>query len=76
MNSALLSKWLYKLLTSDGMWQQLLRNKYIGSKSLAQMEWKMGGSHFWSCLMKGKERLSTLRNLSCKGWITSKILGG
>jgi hypothetical protein len=54
MNRALLSKWLYKLLTSDGMWQQLLRNKYIGSKSLAQVEWKIGDSHFWSCLMKVK----------------------
>jgi hypothetical protein len=49
MNRALLSKWLYKLLTSDGMWQQLLRNKYIGSKSLAQVEWKIGDSHF--CLV-------------------------
>lgn len=54
MNRALLSKWLYKLLTSDGMWQQLLRNKYIGSKSLAQVDWKIGDSHFWSCLMKVK----------------------
>ncbi|WVZ90481.1 hypothetical protein U9M48_036780 [Paspalum notatum var. saurae] len=53
-NSALLRKWLYKLLTSDGMWQQILRNKYIGSKPLAQLEWKIGESHFWSCLMKVK----------------------
>jgi hypothetical protein len=54
MNRTLLSKWLYKFLTSDGMWQQLLRNKHIGSKSLAQVEWKIGDSHFWSCLIKVK----------------------
>ncbi|WVZ91839.1 hypothetical protein U9M48_037962 [Paspalum notatum var. saurae] len=30
-NIALLSKSLYKLLTSDGTWQQLIRNKYLGS---------------------------------------------
>ncbi|WVZ82767.1 hypothetical protein U9M48_029995 [Paspalum notatum var. saurae] len=53
-NSPLLSKWLYKLLTSDRMWQQILRNKYIGSKPLAQVEWKIGVSNFWSCLMKVK----------------------
>ena len=53
-NTALLSKWIYKLLTSDGLWQQLLRNKYLGSKYLAQVEWKNGDSHFWSCLMKVK----------------------
>jgi hypothetical protein len=54
MNMALLSKWLYKLLTSDGMWQQLLRNKYVGSKPLAHVQWKIGDSHFWSGLMKVK----------------------
>ncbi|WVZ88936.1 LOW QUALITY PROTEIN: hypothetical protein U9M48_035403, partial [Paspalum notatum var. saurae] len=53
-NSALLCKWMYKLLTSDGMWQQIHRNKYIGSKPLDQVEWKIGDSHFWSCPMKVK----------------------
>jgi hypothetical protein len=33
-NIFLLSKWLYKLLNEDGMWQQLLKNKYLGDKSL------------------------------------------
>jgi len=37
------------------MWQQILRNKYLGSKPLAQVEWKVGDSHFWSCLMKVKQ---------------------
>ena len=41
MNTALLSKWLYKLLTSDGMWQQLLRNKYVGSKPLTHGSGKL-----------------------------------
>jgi hypothetical protein len=54
MNIALLSKWIYKLLTSDGMWQQLLSNKYVGSKPLSQVVWKLGDSHFWSGLMKVK----------------------
>src|SRR5438128_10708500 len=54
-NIALLSKWLYKLLSSDGLWQQILRNKYLGSKPLVQAVWKTGDSHFWSCLMKVKQ---------------------
>jgi hypothetical protein len=53
-NTSLLSKWLYKLLTSDGTWQQILRNKYPGSKPLAQVQWKNGDSHFWASLMKVK----------------------
>jgi hypothetical protein len=53
-NTSLLSKWLYKLLTFDGTWQQILRNKYLGFKPLAQVQWKNGDSHFWARLMKVK----------------------
>jgi hypothetical protein len=54
-NVDLLSKWLYKLLTTHGTWQQLLRNKYIASKPLVQAEWKSGDSHFWFSLMRVKQ---------------------
>jgi hypothetical protein len=56
-NTALLGKWLFKLLTSDGVWQQLLRNKYLGSVPLSQVEWKQGDSQFWSGLLKVKRDL-------------------
>jgi hypothetical protein len=32
----------------------LLRNKYLGSKPLVQLEWKQGDSHFWASLLKVK----------------------
>ncbi len=54
-NIVLLSKWLYKLLTTDGMWQQMLRNKYLGTQPLSQTFWKAGDSHFWTSLMKVKQ---------------------
>ena len=53
-NTALLGKWLFKLLTEDGVWQTLLRRKYIGSKAFSQIEWKPGDSHFWAYLMHVK----------------------
>ena len=53
-NVALLSKWLYRLLMTDGTWQQILRNKYLGTKPSAQVHWKSGDSHFWASLMKVK----------------------
>jgi hypothetical protein len=34
-NSALLGKCLYKLFTEDGVWQTLLKRKYIGTKALS-----------------------------------------
>ena len=32
-NKCLLSKWLFRLLNGDGVWQQLLRNKYLKDKT-------------------------------------------
>ena len=37
-NIALLNKWLYRLLTTDGTWQQILRNKYLENKLLVQVQ--------------------------------------
>jgi hypothetical protein len=33
-NTALLGKWLFKLLTEDGECQTLLNKKYVGSKAI------------------------------------------
>jgi hypothetical protein len=33
-NTVLLGKWLFKLLTKDGVWQTLLKRKYVDSKAL------------------------------------------
>ncbi|WVZ90719.1 hypothetical protein U9M48_036998 [Paspalum notatum var. saurae] len=49
-----LSKWLYKLLNSYGIWQQLIYNKFLGSTSLSQVECRPKDSHFWSGVLKAK----------------------
>jgi hypothetical protein len=54
-NKGLLSKWLFKLLNEEGIWQELLTNKYLYSKSLAEVNMKPTDSPFWKCLMKVKE---------------------
>ena len=53
----MLSKWLYRLITTDGTWQQILRNKYLGTKPLVQVQWMSGDYHFWASLMKVKREL-------------------
>ena len=53
-NTALLSKWLFKLLTTKGTWQQMLHKKYLGSWPLSQVQWKNGDLHFQASLMKVK----------------------
>ena len=53
-NKCLLSKWLFKLLNGDGVWQQLLKSKYLKDKTLTQVQYMPGDSQFWAGLMKVK----------------------
>jgi hypothetical protein len=54
-DKCLLIKWLFKLLNEEGVWQELLRNKYLHSESLAQVTMKPTNSPFWKGLIKVKE---------------------
>jgi hypothetical protein len=54
-NKCLLSKWLFKLLNGKGVWQQLLHNKYLHSKSLSQVNVRPDDSPFWKGLMRVKK---------------------
>ncbi|XP_047057289.1 uncharacterized protein LOC124663662 [Lolium rigidum] len=53
-NRCLLSKWLFKLLNENGVWQELLHNKYLAHKTLSQVEAKPTDSPFWKGLMEVK----------------------
>jgi len=52
-NICLLSKWLFRLLNEEGIWQDLLKKKYLGNKTLSQVT--PGDSQFWSSLMEIKD---------------------
>jgi hypothetical protein len=39
-NKCLLSKWLFKLLNKEGVWQELLHNQYLKNKTLLQVTTK------------------------------------
>jgi hypothetical protein len=54
-NRSLLSKWLYKLLNEEGVWQELLYNKYLPNKSPSQVIAKPTDSTFWKGLMGVKD---------------------
>jgi predicted secreted Zn-dependent protease len=53
-NKCLLSKWIFKFLNEEGMWQQILKRKYLKDKTFSQVERRKGDSHFWSSLMDVK----------------------
>jgi hypothetical protein len=54
-NKCLLSKWIVKLLNEDGLWQQVLKKKYLKGRTLSQVVKKKGDSHFWAGLMEVKD---------------------
>jgi hypothetical protein len=58
-NKCLLSKWLFKLLNEEGVWQELLRNKYLNAKTLSQVQAKPTDSQFWKGLMMVKDEFFT-----------------
>ncbi len=65
-NKCLLSKWLYKLINEEGVWQDLLKRKYLYNKSITQVDKKQGDFHFLSGLIKVK---STFLNMG--SWIVN-----
>jgi hypothetical protein len=56
-NRAFLGKRLARFLIEDGVWQNLLRRKYVGSKAISRIVWKSGDSHFWADIMTTKKHL-------------------
>jgi hypothetical protein len=43
-NQYLLSKWFSKLLSEEGVWQELIQNIYLHSKSLSEVTVKSNDS--------------------------------
>jgi hypothetical protein len=59
-NKCLLSKWLFSLINTEGAWQQLIRNKYLGFKTITQVTRNPGDSQFWSGLMNVKNNFLSM----------------
>jgi hypothetical protein len=59
-NKCLLTKWFFKLINSDGVWQQLLKNKYLRGKTLTQVQYMPGDSQFWAGLINVKDEFLSM----------------
>jgi hypothetical protein len=53
-NKCLLSKWLFKLINKDGLWQKILRKNYLSNQTIGKAQKKPGDSQFWTGLMNAK----------------------
>jgi hypothetical protein len=52
MNDVLLTKWLWNIANSKGLWQEIITSKYIKGKPLIiSVNQKQGDSHFWKKIL-------------------------
>jgi hypothetical protein len=54
MNVSLLCKWWWKLEKEEGLWQQIVRFKYMSNKSIHEVSHKLDDSPMWFDLLKIK----------------------
>jgi hypothetical protein len=55
MNFSLLAKWIWRLESTEGLWQQIVRRKYIKGNPLILVDKKQEDSYFWKGLMNVKD---------------------
>lgn len=55
MNFCLLAKWWWRLECEDGLWQQLVKAKYLCGKSIHTVTHKANDSPIWYDLLKVKD---------------------
>jgi len=54
MNISLLCKWWWKLEAKNGLWQQIVRQKYLSSDNVGSVKHRLDDSPMWSDLLKVK----------------------
>jgi hypothetical protein len=55
MNKALLAEWFWKLETEEGIWQTIIKHKYVKGNCISSVRHRAGDSQFWSELLEVKE---------------------
>jgi hypothetical protein len=54
-NISLLCKWWWKLETKDGLWQKIVKQKYLRNKIVATIKPRASDSPCWKNFLKVKE---------------------
>jgi hypothetical protein len=54
MNVSLLTKWWWKLYNEEGIWQKIIKFKYLKNKSILDVSHKQSDSAIWADLLKVK----------------------
>ena len=66
MNVSLLAKWWWKLEQEEGLWQDIVKAKYLHNKSIHSVTHKATDSPIWYDLLKVKEVYLQGRGISIR----------
>ena len=55
MNISLLCKWWWKLEMENGLWQDIVKAKYLSNDLISSAKWRLTDSPVWKDLLKVKD---------------------
>lgn len=55
MNMSMLAKWIWRLENFDGLWQKIIKEKYIKGKPLSLVKKRHDDSHFYRGILETKD---------------------
>jgi hypothetical protein len=55
MNEALLAKWIWRLENTSGLWQSIVKSKYIKNKPIISVKNRPSHSHFWKGILSVRD---------------------
>jgi hypothetical protein len=65
-NISLLVKWWWKLEKRDGLWERIVKHKYLRNKSVANVKTRFIDSPCWKALLNIKEVYMAVRKVLLK----------
>ena len=75
MNISLLCKWWWKLDNEDGLWQTLIKNKYMKQGTISTIKSRLDDSPIWSSLLKIRQIYLRGRKIQTKNGKKITFLG-
>ena len=66
MNISLLCKWWWKLEAEEGLWQQIVRQKYMSKDTVGSVKHMLDDSPMWKDLLKVKNVYMKVRTMIVK----------
>lgn len=73
MNVSLMAKWWWRLEQEEGLWQSIVKHKYLRNRSIFNVKHRANDSPIWSDLLKVKDVYLKGRGISIKNGVKTRF---